>query len=220
MRRSLATDLARWEAGTLSASELEQAHPHEEIASLLAVHTGLSSLAAEPCPDPESGWAALRDRLPDHPIPLHRPASKRARRTIVAAVAAASLAGSSIAYAAGVEPVRRGVDAIVDGVAGVFGGTSEQKPAPPSVTPGAENDADTGRDGSPQNGTDPRSGDPEEQSGAVPESESDDDPEAESGAEPETEPETEPEVEPETEPETEPESGSENGPSDTGEVDS
>ena len=127
MKSKFAEDAMRWEAGELPLDELEARHPEQDVRDLAEVWGQLAAIAEGPTPDPEPGWTALRAQLP---APLHRHEGLRrteglrwrARRTVAAAMAAALIGGTSIAYAAGVEPVRRGVDEVVDHVGGFFFG--------------------------------------------------------------------------------------------------
>ncbi len=153
MNKRFHDDALRWEEGSLSRSEFIARHPEVDVAGLVGLHDGLASMAIEPTPDPQPRWVAIEERLPArHPKITH--VSLRSRRTVLAMSAAAIIGGTSVAYAAGVTPVRAGVDRVVDSVTHLFksgdaavpAGTSEPSPTSPpgteeptpSVRPSAE----------------------------------------------------------------------------------
>ncbi len=119
---SLAQDLIRWEKGELTLEEVERAHPEAGVRDLMRLHTRLSMLRAIPLPDVDRAWSMTLPRLEGPPAPGSQPVrvlkrSSRlrdwARRPIAASFAAVVMSGG-MAYAAGVEPVQRAVDGMVD----------------------------------------------------------------------------------------------------------
>lgn len=121
MTKGFADDAVRWESGELSLDELEARHPGRDVRGLADLSGRFAAIAESPTPDPEASWTALRDRLPVRMWTPER-VQRRVRRSLVAAAAAAMLAGTSIAYAAGVEPVRHQVDRIVSSVVDLVSG--------------------------------------------------------------------------------------------------
>jgi hypothetical protein len=119
MSRSLAEDAARWETGLLTLDELESLHPGEDVRRLVDLSGLLAAVGEMPTPDPAAAWAAFQDQLPERLRPVER-IQRRFRRALVPIMAAAALGGTSVAYAAGVEPVRHGVDRIAHNVADLF----------------------------------------------------------------------------------------------------
>jgi hypothetical protein len=128
MRRRIRRDLTRWESGGITAAQLTSAYPGVDLVDITSLHAQLMRLTAEPSPDPEATWESLRTRLPDreHGGSL----LWRTRRAMVAAVAAAVLGGTSVAYAAGVEEVRNGVAAITGSIRSLLGGSSGEPSTP------------------------------------------------------------------------------------------
>ena len=121
---SLAQDLLRWEKGELSLEEVERAHPEAGVRDLMRLHTRLSMLRAIPLPDVDRAWSMTLPRLEGSPKPVPEVTPVRvparssrlrdwARRPLAASFAAVVMSGG-MAYAAGVEPVQRAVDGMVD----------------------------------------------------------------------------------------------------------
>jgi hypothetical protein len=123
----LAQDLLRWEAGDLNLTEVETAHPGAEPRALADLYVHLTTLRDEPGPDPAASWNAVRDRLADRPAPVRDRTRRRIARPAALALAAV-LATGTVAYAAGVEPVRRVVDGAWDAVTDLFDGGPELGP--------------------------------------------------------------------------------------------
>jgi len=151
MKRSFGDDALLWETGQLSLGELTSRHPGEDAAGLVALFGRLENAADAPASDPEAGWAVLRERLPERLSdwsPAARPVfgdlRGRLRRSLVAAsvATAALVGGTSIAYAAGVEPVRHEVDRIVSTISNLFPGHDGDSDGPgtPGVVPGDDQD--------------------------------------------------------------------------------
>lgn len=133
--KELERDLERFERGELSLDALERAHPGEDVRGLAALSERLLALGAEPTPDPEASWSALRERLPERTDRVVVPFRKRrvVRRATVALVAA--VLSTTVAYAAGFGPVRQGVDTLLDGVTKIFR-DDPALPGPGTPTPG------------------------------------------------------------------------------------
>jgi hypothetical protein len=111
-------DLARFEEGEISFAELAARHRNEDLHALRRLRDQLSSLALGPTPAPESGWEALKERLPAPQPSSRRKLGRWVRRPIMAAAAATlMLAGVVLA----VEPLRQGASRFLSGVAGVIG---------------------------------------------------------------------------------------------------
>lgn len=119
---SLERDLIRWENGELTLEEVESAHPEAGVRELMRLHTRLSMLRAIPLPDVEKAWTMTLPRLeaPSRAKPVRVAAPARssrlrdwARRPLAASFAALVMSGGA-AYAAGVEPVQRAVDRVLD----------------------------------------------------------------------------------------------------------
>jgi len=180
-------DAARWEAGGLAMDEFEARHPRRDVRGLVGLAEALSAMATPPVSDPEMSWETLRDQLPVRISAVH---VRKARRSVVVAVAAATLATTSVAYAAGVGPVRRSVDRVVTTVVGVFsdradpnlGGRDEVAPrngVPHGDEPGEVRDSDrsahsaTGTDHAVDQGSDGTQGDPDQPSDTDQQSDSD-----------------------------------------------
>lgn len=130
-------DLERWESGEASELSLEFDHPEQDVRGLVELQQRLRGLSSEPAPDPEPGWAALRERLPARP---RRSAWTPSRLRLVAAVAAALLAAASIAYAAGLGPVRRAID-------GILRNDEPRQPVPAQTVQPTESPEDEDRSG-------------------------------------------------------------------------
>ncbi len=111
MSRALHDDVGRWQAGLLSADELHARHPGPEVASALAAHRALQTLAAAPVPDAAPVWSQLAATLPARPA---SPPPRRFRRPVVVAVVAAVLAGPAVSYAAAPDAVRSGLRQVAE----------------------------------------------------------------------------------------------------------
>jgi len=151
MTRSFGDDALLWETGQLSLGELTSRHPGEDVAGLVTLF-GQLEIAADAPSDPEAGWAVLRERLPER-ISDWKPVARtafgdlrgRLRRSLVAAAAAtaALVGGTSIAYAAGVQPVRHEVDRIVSTISNLVpghGDDHETDAGVPGVVPDHDQD--------------------------------------------------------------------------------
>jgi hypothetical protein len=120
-------DLARWDEGTLSLSELEARHPGVDAPGLARLRDRLAAAILIEAPSPEAGWAAIEHRLPRRPGRL-----ARLRRPMLLAAALLVLT-ASVAYAA-FPPVREGVNRAVERITRVFGDDERPEPTPtPSV---------------------------------------------------------------------------------------
>lgn len=138
--RALHGDLARWQAGELSAAELRQRHPAADVDVALAAHARLLALADTPVPDAGAAWSRVAASLPTRGAPS-RP--RRLRRPVVAAIVAAVLAGPAVSYAAAPDAVRSGIRQVVD----LFTDRRDDAPRARPVDPDEESDADVEPDG-------------------------------------------------------------------------
>lgn len=159
MRLSLTQDLARWEQGVLSATELELRHPGQ-VVGLVALYERLSNLGASPVPDAEVEWDRLREQLPDHrlDVAVRADGAPLGFRRLVArplALAAALVVfGAAIGYAVIPEAVNRGLASVWESVEDFFGDEpSEEGPIgvpggeQPGVVPSDFNDDDVDEGG-------------------------------------------------------------------------
>jgi hypothetical protein len=161
MSRTFGRDASRWERGELSREDLQARHPQVDLTAVSTLERDLEALAEGPAPDVDRIWFMVGSRIDDRSrVERARPSSRgvTSRRAVVALATAAMLGGTSIAYAAGLQPVRRGVDSVVSSVRGLFGGhpASPRDPFPtigPSSVPTAP--AGTGDGGSHHAGTSP-----------------------------------------------------------------
>ena len=141
---SLARDLIRWEKGELTLEQVESAHPEAGVRELMRLHTRLSMLRAIPLPDVEKAWSMTLPALEGGSTQRTAAAPPRssrlrdwARRPLAASFAALFMSGGA-AYAAGVEPVQRAVDGVLDrarnvtGLGGTGDGAQETTSAAPS----------------------------------------------------------------------------------------
>lgn len=160
MRLSLTQDLARWEQGVLSATELELRHPGQ-VVGLVALYERLSNLGGCPVPDAEVEWNRLREQLPDHrlddavradgaPLGLRRLVA----RPLALAAVLVVVFGAAIGYAVIPEAVNRGLASVWESVEGFFGDEpSEEGPIgfpggeQPGVVPSDFNDDDVDEGG-------------------------------------------------------------------------
>lgn len=140
----LEDDLARWEADLLSLEELEARHPEEDVRGLVELWARLQAEGQRPAPDPAAGWAVLEPLLEPRQrvvVPLWR---KRVVRRAVVLVAAAVLGVGAVAYAAGPEGLRRGVNGAVVRIVQFLepgdGGPSPSGPGQDRSGPGGEDD--------------------------------------------------------------------------------
>jgi hypothetical protein len=138
-----------WESGELSLDELVARHPRTDLPELISLFERLSAEGAVTTPDPETSWAVLSARLHEPERAAARTLMRwRAKRVVALALTAGVLGGTSIAYAAGVSPIRHGIDRTIDGVTRLFGGGGSSgggfSPAP-SV--GSDHDANGGAAG-------------------------------------------------------------------------
>ena len=163
-----------WESGELPLAELQTLHPREDVPRLVALWGQMAAIAEASTPDPEAGWAELRGRLSERE-PGSEGALKsarvqwRARRLVVAVASAALIGGTSIAYAAGVEPVRREVNEIVGRVSNLFTGHDAGDDADPANTGTDQGDStrnDTGSSGTGQDSSGSQSGSGRDQIGS------------------------------------------------------
>lgn len=116
-------DIAAWQAGALSAAELQARHPGPEVASALAAHAALVDLAGGPVPDAAQAWSRLAAALPAQPT-ISGP--RRFRRPVVAAIVATLLAGPAVSYAAAPHAVRSGIRHVTD----LFTDRHDEEPRP------------------------------------------------------------------------------------------
>lgn len=97
MNAGLLKDLVAWESGELSSQELASRHG-AEASSMAAVHERLAFVALRPAPDAEAGWAALVQKLEDHPIaPVVELKPSRRKAALLAIAAAMMLGGTALA---------------------------------------------------------------------------------------------------------------------------
>ena len=165
-----------WESGELPLAELETLHPYEDVPRLAALGGQMAAIAETATPDPEAGWAELRGRLSEREREHGRGGALssarlqwRARRLLVAAVSAALVGGTSIAYAAGVEPVRREVNEIIERVSNLFTGhNAGDADADPANTGTDQNPTrdDTGGSGTGQDSSGGQNGSGTDQGGS------------------------------------------------------
>lgn len=92
--------------------------------SLREVHERLVRLGAEPVSAGDTGWQELQRRLPDRPLSWSGRVMAWLRRPAVALMTT-GLLSTGIAHAAGVQPVRGGVDWLVGGITSIVGTTNE-----------------------------------------------------------------------------------------------
>ena len=145
----LPEDLIAWEKGRLSLTELKRRHPGPEVDEILDVRDRLISIDDAVTPP---AWASVQKRLAERPLrPIARLRAAAARPLVIGA--AASVLGTSVAAAAGVDPISRGVRAVWRDVTGIFQegddgparSTEEGVPAgEPSTTAGDEVDPEEG----------------------------------------------------------------------------
>jgi hypothetical protein len=182
--------MARWEAGDLPLTEVEARHPAAGVHGLADLHAHLSALLEEdPILETAGVWMEIRGRLQSPASPFRGGLRRRVVRPLVAAAAAVLLLGG-IAYGAGVEPVREGVDRVVRVVKGFFDDDRKAVQAPGDFGPtrnrrdersgpGGGEDADSGDEdwSGPGDGEDdPEDGD-EDRSGPGDGDDREDDPE-------------------------------------------
>jgi hypothetical protein len=176
----LADDMARWEAGDLPLTEVEARHPATGVHGLADLHAHLSALLEEdPILETAGVWMEIRGRLQSPASPFRGGLRRRVVRPLVAAAAAVLLLGG-IAYGAGVEPVREGVDRVVRVVKGFFHDDRKGVQAPGDSEPtmhrrdersgpgsgeDAEDSGDEDRSGPGGGGDDPQDNDDEDRSG-------------------------------------------------------
>ena len=87
------------------------------------VHERLIRFGSEPVPDADAGWEDLRAQLPHRRLSWAGRGMAWLRRPAVA-IMTTGLLSTGVAHAAGVQPVRGGVDWLVGGVTSIVGGNS------------------------------------------------------------------------------------------------
>ena len=117
--RQLRADLARWEAGELTADELVRRHPGPEVGAMLALHGQLSQLVDAPTPDPAAAWAVVGAALPARAETVR--ARRGPRRSVVAAIVVSVLAVPAVSYAAAPDTVESVVREVRDLLPGTNG---------------------------------------------------------------------------------------------------
>jgi Bacterial Ig domain len=115
MSERLDQDLARWEEGEISFDEVAARHPVQDARDLRRLRDRLAVLATEPTPEPDPGWAALKEQLADRRPSLLRRVGQRAYRPVLVA-AAVTLVTAGLAL--GLESVRQGAVWFLRTVAG------------------------------------------------------------------------------------------------------
>lgn len=92
---------------------------------LREVHERLVRLGTQPVSDADGGWQELRRRLPDRPLSRSERVMAWLRRPAVA-IMTTGLLSTGVAHAAGVQPVRGGVDWLVGGVTSIVGAKNDE----------------------------------------------------------------------------------------------
>jgi hypothetical protein len=105
MSKQLDQDLASWEEGEISFDEVAARHPVKDARELRRLRDRLAVLATESTPEPDPGWAALKEQLADRRPGLLRRVGQRAYRPVLVA-AAVTLFTAGLAL--GLESVRHG----------------------------------------------------------------------------------------------------------------
>lgn len=111
---TLDLDLGRWEAGEISAEELERLHPDAAIRALVALHERLSTITDEPVPDADPAMERMLAELPDRA----RRAPRRGSRVLLLAATAVLLTAS---MAVAVPGLRGTVSGLAHSVGRIFG---------------------------------------------------------------------------------------------------
>jgi hypothetical protein len=115
MSERLDQDLARWEEGEISFDEVAARHPVQDARELRRLRDRLAALATEPTPEPDRGWAALKEHLADRRPGVLRRVGRRAYRPVLVA-AAVMLFTAGLAFA--LDSVRQGAVWFLRTVAG------------------------------------------------------------------------------------------------------
>jgi hypothetical protein len=125
--RKFEEDLGRWEAGEISAEELQHAYPASDVTEVLVQHLQMSLLTSDEAPDPSLSWPAISAAMQE-PQGVFSKLGLWLRRPIVAGLTSVFITTSG-AYALGVPPVERGVDFVREVIASVFGGEDDGGPS-------------------------------------------------------------------------------------------